>query len=153
MKMKSLKLLLVALAGGVMAMLTSCPSSDPDQLCDHYERTAESFKNAIDEAEEKGYDYHIIDYRKKSEYEAGHIPGAEWVLEGTTINMDDGTFAAALKATYGTSPMLFLYGSKNSVLMMTLTGSVSCAGYGKEKSHGLVGGFEAWQKAGYEVEQ
>lgn len=154
MKMKSLKLWLVALAGGVMAMLTSCPNPNPDsELCDHYERTAESFKNAIEQAQEKGYDYHIIDYRKESEFAAGHIPGAEWVLEGTTKNMDDGTFAATLKAKYGTKSMMFLYGSKNSVLMMTLTGSVSCAGYGKEKSHGLVGGFEAWQKAGYEVEQ
>ena len=151
--MKSFKLWLVALAGGVMAMLTSCPNPNPDsELCDHYERTAESFKNAIEEAKEKGIDYHIIDYRKESEFNAGHIPGAEWIAEGNTTNMNNGSFAAALKAKYGTSSRMFIYGSKNSVLMMTMAGSVSKAGFGKENTHTLVGGFDAWKSAGDPVE-
>jgi rhodanese-related sulfurtransferase len=57
-----------------------------------------------------------------------------------------------LKNAYGTSTKLFLYGSNNSVLMMTLAGSVSKSGFGKENTNILVGGFDAWKKAGYPVE-
>ncbi|MBR6042174.1 MAG: rhodanese-like domain-containing protein [Paludibacteraceae bacterium] len=151
--MKTFKFLFYVLFGAVVSFFaSSCSSSDDEELGDHYERTAESFKNAIEEAKEKGIDYHIIDYRKESEFNAGHIPGAEWIAEGNTTNMNNGSFAAALKAKYGTSSRMFIYGSKNSVLMMTMAGSVSKAGFGKENTHTLVGGFDAWKSAGYPVE-
>ncbi|MBR6104453.1 MAG: rhodanese-like domain-containing protein [Paludibacteraceae bacterium] len=152
MKTKTFKFLFFALLSAVVGVFSACSSSDDVELGDHNECTALSFKNAIDDAQEKGVNYRIVDYRKKSEYDASHIPGAVWVMEGTTKNMNDGSFAAALKNAYGTSTKLFLYGSNNSVLMMTLAGSVSKGGFGKANTNILVGGFDAWKKASYPVE-
>lgn len=152
--MKTVKFLFFVLFSAIVSLFaTGCSSDDDVHQDEHYEHDAATFKEKIETAQSQGKKYQIIDYRSKAEYEAGHIPGAVWVAEATNQNMGDNSFATLLKNTYGTDSFMFIYGGKNSALMMTLAGSISSAGFGKNHTRALVGGFDAWVKAGYEVEK
>lgn len=150
--MKTFRFLFYVIFSAVVTLFVSSCKSDSENQGDHIEHTAEALKNAIGNAEKMNVSYKIVDYRSKEAYDAGHIPGAVWITEGTNTNMGNGTFAAMLKAKYGVNTVMFLCGGGNSALNMTMAGSVSSAGFGYQNSRTLVGGFDAWKKQGYEVE-
>lgn len=152
--MKTVKFLLLVLFSALVSVYaTSCKSDSDVQQDEHYEHDAATFKEKIEAAQAKNAKYQIIDYRSKAEYDAGHIPGAVWVAEATAQNMGDNSFANLLKNTYGIDSFMFIYGGKRSDLMMTLAGSISSVGFGKNHTRALVGGYDAWVKAGYEIEK
>lgn len=148
--MKNFKLFVFGvLALVVAAFSTSCDSKGKEQQDAHREISVEVMRKYIETCKEKGYKYLIVDYRSKAAYDAGHIPGSIWLMEGNAYNMDDDSFAKAVYEASGRdfNTYIFLVGTANAQMIMTMGGSVSSYGFGQLHSLCLLGGFDAWAKA------
>lgn len=151
--MKRFSHVLLALFAFVVAIaFSACHDEkkdiDPTELDAHMEYEPEAFRTSIDACKEAGKDYIIVDYRKKSQFNAGHIPGSVWLKEGSYMNMGDNSFANAIYAACGNSKrtIVYLVGPDNFALNTTMGGSISSFGFGQYRSIVLVGGFDAWKK-------
>lgn len=121
---------------------------DPTELDAHMEYAPEAFRASIEASKESGKNYIIVDYRKKSQFNAGHIPGSVWLKEGSYMSMGDDSFANAVFAACNNSKkyIVYLVGPDNFALNTTMGGSISSYGFGQYRSIVLVGGFDAWKK-------
>lgn len=154
--MKKFKFYLFAMLAALVGVVSSCSvSSDEVEQSPFNECSALKFKQRIDTCKARGYNYAIVDYRSQAKYAEGHIPGAIWIMEGNTTNMDNGSLAKQILAQVGnnTKAYIFLVGENNYTLITTMAGSVSSAGFGQSHTYTLLGGYDAWVEAGYEVEK
>lgn len=140
-------------------LMTGCASDDENEtdMIGFYQEDAKSFKEQIDYDKSNKYSYVVVDYRSKEAYDASHIPGAVWLVEGTTLNVSDGTFAQSLlnycaDNKRGVNTDVFLYGTDDANLMGAVGRSVSSTGFYKVHTYVLEDGFKAWQQAGYSLE-
>lgn len=150
--MRKIRIILLALLSVfVGAVFTSCDEKGGEQS-PHLEFGIETFKAAINGRIEKEQPYIIVDFRSKEAYDKGHIPGSVWLMQGTVSNMDDNSFAKAILKECGnnTNYYVFLVGNNSSGLKMTMGGSVSGIGFGKNHTIVLIPGYSAWQEKNQE---
>jgi molybdopterin/thiamine biosynthesis adenylyltransferase/rhodanese-related sulfurtransferase len=85
----------------------------------------------------------LIDVRESDEYEAGYIPGAEWVPRGKLeLRIED------LVPERDTEIVLYCAGGNRSALAAR---SLKEMGYTRVAS--MAGGFGAWKRAGFETDK
>lgn len=147
--MKKFKVILFALLSVLVgAVCSSCDGEKDKDQEPHLEMGPVKFKTAIDYRIEKNENYIIVDYRSKEQYDAGHVPGSVWIMEGTVQNMDDDSFAREIlkRCNNDKTYYVFMVGGASTGLQMTMGGSVSGVGFGKNHSIVLAGGFPVWKK-------
>ena len=106
---------------------------------------ATDLKQWVAQAKASGRQYAIIDYRSRAEYDAGHIPGAVWIMQATPTNVaaPDNKFAHAVLARYPVTTCIILYGN-SFTLERDVAGSVSAAGYNVAHTFSYSGGYSQW---------
>lgn len=150
--MKKFKLFLIGMLAAMVSLVaTGCGSDDDGNVSQdaHNQVSAQKMHDLIQTCNEKQKAYMIVDYRSNADYTAEHVKGAKWIMEADNHNMDDKSFAKAVKdaCPNGYDTYIFLVGYPKADQMMTLAGSVSSAGFHKVHTYILLGGVEAWKAA------
>jgi len=139
---------LLLFASALVLSVNSCKGgSDEEELGPHTEEpNVERFKEKISVPGAQ-----ILDFRSAEDFAAGHIPGAINIpatAKNTASN--DGEFAKAVLAKFDRSRPVYMYGGM--VLDKIVAGRISKIGFGQANSVLLVGGFNAWKNAGFDIE-
>ena len=128
--------------------VNSCKNNSEDLGYFVDAQTAQRFKGFIDT---QGAGAQIVDFRSKTEYDAGHIPGAIWIqatVQNTKSNKS--SFCKEISEKMDKSKPVFLYGKKNDIALgKVVPGRVAKIGF--SSTYYMGDGFESWKDAGFEV--
>lgn len=142
--MRKLRNYFVMLTVAIMALFgSSCGGDDnsEDELGPFFEYTnADTYYNIYSSYTGEKV---LIDYREKSKYDAGHLPGAI-NMPATIYNTssDDAQWCQDLLAAFPTSTRLYFYGTASFEMNKTVAGRASRIGYGKEHSFIFTKGYD-----------
>lgn len=151
--MKKIKFLLLTMLIAMVGVFASCSKDSKTKQEGHNQiRTARALDSLVNVCKTKNLKYVIVDDRSKSQYDAGHVPGSVWLMDGNVYNMDNNEYAKAVK-TYcdehnlaGFNTIVFLISDGSYALTTTMAGSISTYGFKMSHTYALMGGFPAWQK-------